>query len=1199
MSFSNSSNLELGKKSSSSDNFGNLFENSTDKNNDNRIEEEKDNDSDDLVKKFGSDHDKSSNKNEDNEEEEEDEEQENFQLNIIEDDSKEKFSIGKYINKSKKKERKNKYKNQKHKKDDTYSKEDTENMDMVYSSSENFIQDKIDKKHDIINQKKNSNSRFFHDFTIIKKLGKGGQGTVFEVKNNFDMQHYAIKRIILRLQQDKQEEHIKEIKNEIYILSRHKSPYLVRYYQTWIEDYNKDDYADDSDFDETDEISSITNRKISFEEKSRSTLEKNESNTKNYISEEESSSDEKDKKVNIWDDDDDEKESDEEDDDSDSEKRKDIKKNYKNNKNEKDQKKNKMIINSKSKNKKEKLGLKILYIQMELCGNKTLREAIDNNQLKTDDIKWKYISQLLLAIQYVHSNGFIHRDLKPGNIFIDNDNDIKLGDFGLVKEYSTVKSDHNSIWSRSLFRKNDSSKIINYGGQLITMGIGTKFYCSPEQELSDNYDNKTDIYSLGIIIFEMFYKFSSLMERDIILTRINKNSKFPDDLEEVCGKNVSKLILKCTLHKPSLRPSIKQIIESKLIPSFETKQNILNQFNEFLEKNLKLINDFMNNIIEKKKKIFSEVKKSIINNENDSNQDDNLTDSILSLNKSQLKRDFTDSNRALMDYENSYSSLFSSVIKLLELNSNKDNVNDSSIFSLSVYQLLYFQIQKILNNYNAFYYKFSEYELLNQYNDFCYYNSTKKKFCRIYLNDENCECFVTETGRLLSKSKNLFSNFNKMISSILNSRFNHNFTPITFYYDSSGNIKYRSPYSSTKEFLEYNDIICTSLWKDSEDSFDYDNKYIINNLKIILNILSDFKFASKNIIIRINSSIILDAIYDHFLKKNIEPKKLDETKINILLTISSVLNKRDAQYHINDLTEKLKKNNMLNKIPIQINDLKSLIKTYYNKKNANCKTLESFEEKEKRINEENNIKSYFDDLYWEANIQNLLKYKDSVQIDYMLIPENLQFYSGFFMQVCYKKKNMIIPLIEGGITDNYFYNPEKTTQLKGFSFIINMKNIYELKIASLGKLGNSNNNLFLYDCLIIRTDENVAINHLNELGKFCLESGLKYQIIYKPQSENYEFEKYYIVYRMKYLISINLVERKKEKKRLTKVEKTKGNKDKKEKEKEEKEKEREERENVEVTYTIEEKRNNLNISKDENLSFDKIRKKFSFNSSNS
>ena len=1185
---SSNKNLNLTKKGSSSDNtFGNLFENNNDKK---ELEEDNDNnDSDDVEKKFGPIKVKSRSSNEN----EEDEEEENFQLNIIEDNPKENFSIGKYLNKTKKKEKKKNYEKKKHKSDDTFSKEDTENMDMVYSSSENFILDKNNKQSE---HKKNSNSRFFNDFTIIKKLGKGGQGTVFEVKNNFDMQHYAIKRIILRLQNDKQEESIKEIKNEIYILSRHKSPYLVRYYQTWIEDYNKEDYANDSDFDDADEISSITsNRKVSFEEKSKSTLELNENNTKNYMSEEESLSEEKNKKINIWDDDDnddeeeDEKESDEDEEESEDEKNKNNIKN-KDYKKERESDKKKSRINYKSKSKKEKIGIKILYIQMELCGKQTLREAIDNNRLKTDDIKWKYINQLLEAILYVHSNGFIHRDLKPGNIFIDNDNDIKLGDFGLVKEYSTVKPEHNSIFSRSIFRRNDNSKIINFGGQLITMGIGTKFYCSPEQEKSDNYDNKTDIYSLGIIIFEMFYKFGSMMERDAILTRINKKSEFPEDLEEICGKNVTKLIRKCTQYKPSLRPSIKEIIESKLIPSFETNQNIFNQFNDFLEKNVKLINGFLNIIIDKKKNIFSDFKKSIINNENNTTQEDN-TDSILSLNKSQLKRDLTDYNKALIDYENSYSSLFSPVIKLLELNTNKDNINDSSIFSLSIYQSLYFQVQKILHNSNAIYYKFSEYELFNQYNDFCYYNSTKKKFCRMYLNDEKNECFITETGRLLSKSKNLFSNFNKMISSIQNSRFNNNFTPITFYYDSSGNIKYRSPFSTSKEYLEYNDIICTSLWKDSEDSFDYDNKYVINNLKIILNILSDFKFSSKNILIRINSSIILDVIYEHFLKKNIDPKKLDETKLNILLTFSSVLNKRDAQYHINDLTEKLKKNNILNKIPIQINDLKTLIKSYYNiKKTEKLKTFESLEEKEKRINEENNIKEYFDDIYWEANIQNLLRYKDSVKIDYMLIPENLQFYSGFFLQVCYKKKNKIIPLIEGGITDNYFYNPEKSNQLKGFSFMINMKNIYELKIYSLGRIGNINDNLYLYDCLIIRTDETITINHLNELGKFFLECGLKYQVIYKPQSAEYEFEKYYTVYRMRYLITINLVERKKEKKRLFKVEKIKSRMDKKEKEKEEREKEKEERENIEVTYTIEEY--GSKNRKDENLTLDKLRRKF-------
>ena len=890
--------------------------------------------------------------------------------------------------------------------------------------------------------------------------------------------------------------------------------------------------------------------------------------------------------MDIWgEDDEDEDENDEK------EKEKEKEEEDKKIKNEDKKKVKENKYNSKIRNNKEKIQLKILYIQMELCGNKTLRYAIDNNQLKTQDIKWKYISQLLEAIQYVHARGCIHRDLKPGNIFIDNDNDIKLGDFGLVSVHSNVKAEKNNFWSGSFFKNNASSKLVNYGGELITMGIGTKFYRSPEQEKSKNYDNKTDIYSLGIIIFEMLYKFDSLMERDIILTRINQKSVFPQDLEEVCGKNAAKLILKCTLRDPNQRPSIKEIIESKLIPSFENKQIIFKQFDEMLENNLKLINNFMNIIIEKKKNLFLDFKKNIINKEDESNQEENSNDNSQILNKTKLRRDMTDYNVSLMNFENSYSSFFSPIIKLLELNPNKQNLNDSAIFSLSVYQSIYFKIQEILNNSNAIYYKFSEYELLNQYNDFCYYNSTKNKFCRIYLNEKNSEYFINENGILLSKSKNLFSNLNKMISSFQNSRFNNNFTPITFYYDSTGSIKYRAPLSTSNEYFEFNDIISTTIWKDSEESFDYDSIYIINNLKIVLNILSELGFSSKNIIFRINSSIILDVIYDHFLKKNTEPNKLDETKINILLTISSLLNKRDTQYNINDLTEKLKKNNILNQIPISINDLKTLIKSY--NKNNN-KTIESFEEKEKRINEETKIKSYFEDNYWEGNIENLLKYKDTVSIDYMLIPENLQFYSGFFFQICYQKNKFIIPLIEGGVTDNYFYNPEKTKQLKGFSFILNMKNIYSRKIISLGKLDkNKEDNVSLNDCLIIRTDENVDINFLNELGKICHESGLKYQIIYKPQNLNYEFEKYYSIYRMKYLVAIHLVDKKKgmDKKKYRVMKK----KDKQEKEKEEKEMEKEERENIDVTYSCEDYR----FNKTDNLTLNLVKKKLCYNSPNS
>ena len=1184
MSFSKKDNLDFANKNSSSENdFTSLFDNTCEKKENQKIE--KDSDSDDLGKKFGKIKDKSKDSDNENSEEEEDE---NFQLNIMEEDSNEKYSIGKHLNKNIKKKQKNKItKTKKYRKDDTYSNE--EKMEMDYSSSENFIQEKHEKKKKYF-EKKNSNSRFFNDFTVIKKLGKGGEGSVFEVKNNFDMQHYAIKRIILRLNQIKQKEDLNEINNELYVLSRHKSPYLVRYYQAWIEDYNKEDYQDDSDFEGIEgieEISTISKRKISFEEKSKATLEKDTTTVKNYLSDGIDSSeedDEENQKLDIWGEDD-------EDEDENDEKEKEKEEEDKKIKNEDKKKVKENKYNSKIRNNKEKIQLKILYIQMELCGNKTLRYAIDNNQLKTQDIKWKYISQLLEAIQYVHARGCIHRDLKPGNIFIDNDNDIKLGDFGLVSVHSNVKAEKNNFWSGSFFKNNASSKLVNYGGELITMGIGTKFYCSPEQEKSKNYDNKTDIYSLGIIIFEMLYKFDSLMERDIILTRINQKSVFPQDLEEVCGKNAAKLILKCTLRDPNQRPSIKEIIESKLIPSFENKQIIFKQFDEMLENNLKLINNFMNIIIEKKKNLFLDFKKNIINKEDESNQEENSNDNSQILNKTKLRRDMTDYNVSLMNFENSYSSFFSPIIKLLELNPNKQNLNDSAIFSLSVYQSIYFKIQEILNNSNAIYYKFSEYELLNQYNDFCYYNSTKNKFCRIYLNEKNSEYFINENGILLSKSKNLFSNLNKMISSFQNSRFNNNFTPITFYYDSTGSIKYRAPLSTSNEYFEFNDIISTTIWKDSEESFDYDSIYIINNLKIVLNILSELGFSSKNIIFRINSSIILDVIYDHFLKKNTETNKLDETKINILLTISSLLNKRDTQYNINDLTEKLKKNNILNQIPISINDLKTLIKSY--NKNNN-KTIESFEEKEKRINEETKIKSYFEDNYWEGNIENLLKYKDTVNIDYMLIPENLQFYSGFFFQICYQKNKFIIPLIEGGITDNYFYNPEKTKQLKGFSFILNMKNIYSRKIISLGKLDkNKEDNVSLNDCLIIRTDENVDINFLNELGKICHESGLKYQIIYKPQNLNYEFEKYYSIYRMKYLVAIHLVDKKKgtDKKKYRVMKK----KDKQEKEKEEKEMEKEERENIDVTYSCEDYR----FNKTDNLTLNLVKKKLCYNSPNS
>ena len=1237
MSSKDNINLNLSKKNSSSETeFGNIYENigiSMAKGNSNKIERSSD-EEEDFNKKFGkSDNSIKGNKKEDrknkikgSENEESDEDDESYEF--VEDDS-----LNRKMEKKEKKERIEKKDKKIDRKKDKKNKmkifkddvsEDNEKMSMEYSSSDTFIKKKYPKKKNIYyNKKYNQNDktkvkgRFETDFQIIKKLGQGGEGAVYEVKNYWDSQHYAIKRMKLDIDDKEQLNEVTGIKKEVYFLSRNRCPYIVRYYQSWVEEYNKSDFKDDSDFEELDD--STIHRRPSFDEKSKNTLEKNDLNSKfcyssdgiaddnssdeeeneedNELNDEESEEDENDglngKGLGIWDNDKDTLEK------------------------EKIKKKKKVKIYNKSKiykQNKKNGKIKILYIQMELCENKTLRDAIDKGQLKTNDSKWRLISQILEGVKYIHDNGYIHRDLKPGNIFLDNENTVKIGDFGLVRKKKDINNKNNASLFNNFYNDNPI-QYVNVGGELLTVGIGTKNYCSPEQEKGEPYDNKTDIYSIGIIIFEMFYKFNTLMERDITLRKIKDESHYPEEMEKKCGKNVSILVKQCTSYKAKERPSINDLINSKLIPSFSDNQNTLRHFKTDLDKNIKLINEFTKIIIAKKKKIFVDYNKHInnkpINNTNNHQiLEENMNENKIIAKKGKEKK--KDINEHLINFDDDfYSSLLYPLTNILDLNPNL-NMNNSSIYSLSLFEDIRFKIQNIFNKYNAFYLRLSEFELYYQYNDFCYYNSKENKFCKIYLKQNSPGSVSTESGLILTKSKNMFNNLNKMISIVYNSRFYNSFIPVTFYYDSNGAM-YSYPISGFKEYIEYNDIICSSIWKESDNLLDYDSKYIINNLRIILNILNDFKFPSKNIEIRINSSIILDIIYEHFLNKNESEKSLEETKINMLLIISSLLNKRDYQYNIEDLTKLLNEKGIIETFPIDIDELIEMIKYYEQEKKDpkkfQKKNFETAEEREKRINEENIINSYFEDLYWESNISYLTKYKNKVFIDYSLIPENLQFYSGFFLQVCYKKDKEIMPLIEGGRIDNYLFDKEKKDEtLKGFSFIVYLKNIFEIAIKASSK--NRFNINFLYDCLIIRTNDNVNIKLLNDLGKTCLEEKLKYLIIYKPQDKNIDFKNYFSLYRMRQLIAINLVEKlEKEEEEKDKIKDRKEKrkekwKEKKEKEKEKekekiKENEREQEENNEVIYTCQTwVKNKLNILENQSLQEIKNNFKIIFNSSN-
>ena len=100
----------------------------------------------------------------------------------------------------------------------------------------------------------------------------------------------------------------------------------------------------------------------------------------------------------------------------------------------------------------------------------------------------------------------IHRDLKPNNCFIDDLGVVKVGDFGLSRE-----SGDKLVEESALTPNPQNTKVVLGDGEN-TAGVGTRSYASPEQMKGSDYDSSTDIYSLGLILFELCYPMYTVSE---------------------------------------------------------------------------------------------------------------------------------------------------------------------------------------------------------------------------------------------------------------------------------------------------------------------------------------------------------------------------------------------------------------------------------------------------------------------------------------------------------------------------------------------------------------------------------------------------------------------------------------------------------------------------------------------------------------
>ncbi|NXK92450.1 E2AK1 kinase, partial [Formicarius rufipectus] len=220
----------------------------------------------------------------------------------------------------------------------------------------------------------------------------------------------------------------------------------------------------------------------------------------------------------------------------------------------------------------------MLYIQMQLCElslwdwivdrNKRCNKRTEGNSspYQLVDVCWtmKIFQELVEGVCYVHSMGVMHRDIKPRNIFLHgSDRQVKIGDFGLACK--DLLWDDADQWFQT--------EMVN--GLTHTSGVGTCLYASPEQLQGSHYDFKSDMYSMGVILLELFQPFGTEMERTEVLTRL-RNGQIPHTFYKQWPTQ-AKYVKLLTSQSSTERPTAAQLRESEL---FHTTDHVISNLQQ-------------------------------------------------------------------------------------------------------------------------------------------------------------------------------------------------------------------------------------------------------------------------------------------------------------------------------------------------------------------------------------------------------------------------------------------------------------------------------------------------------------------------------------------------------------------------------------------------------------------------------------------
>lgn len=174
-----------------------------------------------------------------------------------------------------------------------------------------------------------------------------------------------------------------------------------------------------------------------------------------------------------------------------------------------------------------------IYIAMEFLEGTPLNDLIAKGEMEIKEVI-RIALQVAKALDYAHKKGIVHRDIKPSNIIITPEGEVKLTDFGIAH-----------IDDPSMPHQTQAGEI-----------LGTPAYMSPEQVLGRSIEGSADIFSLGIVIYEMVtgtrpFKGPNLAAIFNAITQIEPEP--PDKIRKDCPQALSRIIMKCLEKEPARR----------------------------------------------------------------------------------------------------------------------------------------------------------------------------------------------------------------------------------------------------------------------------------------------------------------------------------------------------------------------------------------------------------------------------------------------------------------------------------------------------------------------------------------------------------------------------------------------------------------------------------------------------------------------